>query len=106
MEEGDKMKYQDSVPITPRQHTVWIIEIPGESRRVAIWSKDAMIEDVHHYCMVHYGEFRIGQLGVGEHVIAYTDHSYMNDARFVDQDWNVSLDSSSETHQENPRPAS
>ena len=87
------IKYQDSVPIRSRQHTVWIIEIPDESRRIAIWSGDATIEDVHRFYEVRFETFRIGQLGVGEHVIISTQHSYMDDARFVDQDWNVSLGS-------------
>lgn len=85
-----EIKYQDSVPISPRQHTVWVIEIPGESRRIAVWAKDATIEDVHRYCKARFTHFRIGHLGVGEHVIASTNHSYMDDGRFVDQDWNVS----------------
>ena len=87
----NKIKYQDSVPIRPRQHTAWVIEIPDEPRRIAIWSEDATIEDVHDSCKARFVHFRIGQLGVGEYVIARTDHSYMDDARFVDQDWNMSL---------------
>ena len=85
------VKYHDAVPIYPRQHTVWVIELSSGERRIAIWAKDATIENVHHFYKVRGLKFKLGQLGVGEHVIEKTDHSYMDDERFVDQDWNISL---------------
>lgn len=85
------VKYQGAVPIRSRQHTAWVVEFPDGERRIAIWAKDATIEDVHRFYKVRGLKFKLGHLGVGEHIIERTDHSYMDDGRFVDQDWNVSL---------------
>ena len=80
--------------IESRLHTVWIIITPTE-KRVAIWSKDTQIEDVHRYCAAILGsKFKIGQLGTGAYIISQTDSGYVNsmdDGRFVNQDWDVSL---------------
>lgn len=86
-------KYEDAIPIQTRQHSVWVVEMPNEPSRICIWHKDATVGDVIRYFNQRFRglRFRVGLLGVGEHVIARTDHSYMDDARFVDQDMNVSL---------------
>jgi hypothetical protein len=85
------IKYSDAIPIRPRLHTVWLI-ITRDEKRIAIWGKDAEIEDVCDFYKARgFRKFRVGLLGVGEHIISQTEHSYMDDVRFVDQDGNVVL---------------
>jgi hypothetical protein len=86
------MQYQDAAyPIRSRQHTVWILGLPSGEQRILVWAPEATIEDVHRHVSLTHEKFTLAQLGVGEHVIVRTDHSYMDDARCVDEAWVVGM---------------
>jgi len=86
--------YKDTKPVEPRLSTAWLIEFPNGQQRIAIWHKDATIEEVHAYCRARYTRFKLTCLDVGEFAIdrkVRTINAYLPDARMVDQDWKVQI---------------
>lgn len=99
-----KITYKkDSTEIKPITATAWIIRLPKQHDKLALWADDATIEDVHAFCKARWDKFKIGRVDVGEVTVENVmvidfkydgvwDTTYRGDSRMVDQDWEVVLE--------------
>jgi hypothetical protein len=87
-------KYQDTAPILPQVVTAWEAWVWAKGKwehRIALWHKDATIIDVHNFYLARYVALYVRALDVGELVVERIDHSWTPDARWVDQEWHITL---------------
>lgn len=85
------LKYQDYIPIKLRTYKVWVARFPNGEQKITIWAIDATIETVHHFYETRYDKFWLGIPRVGEWVAGEYIYSYIDDGRYIDRDWNVSI---------------
>jgi hypothetical protein len=91
---GIDAKYQNAKPISPQVVTAWeawVWNRGGWEHRVALWHKDATIFDVHAFYLARFMAFYLRGLDVGEVIVERVDHFWSPDARWVDQEWNITL---------------
>jgi hypothetical protein len=85
-------KYQDVKPIRPYLCQAWMVKLPDGTKIISLWSEDCSIEHIHHHVKIHFPEFVMQRMDVGQfHVVDYkgTDMSYSGDGRGINQDWEV-----------------
>lgn len=73
--------------------------LPDGETRILLWAPGTTLKEVHaHIKAVHpeFAEFRVGVLGIGEYLVDAVDHGWIPDARTVDQDGFIVLDSRDE----------
>lgn len=88
----EAVKYKDAKPITHRVCTAWEIKLPDGRTLLHLWHPDAELPEVHHSCSVHYKEFILRAVQVGDYEVEVENQVYLPDGRGVDQDWNIRLD--------------
>jgi len=92
MKGGATMQYKDTIQIRPYRSTVWLIEFSNGKQHLAIWHKDAEIDDIVVATKVHYPNrmFKVTNVDVGEFEISKILHSLSN-GRGVNQNMEVVL---------------
>lgn len=82
------MDYKDCKPIASALCTLWLIESKGREI-LAVWHKDAKIEDIVMYCKLRYNKFTIMRVDNGIFDISAIEISYSGDARKINQDMEI-----------------
>lgn len=87
------MKYHQCRPIEPSICQAWCVEIGVGTQIILLVDKNFTVEGVHEMCKVHWKEFKLHRMDVGQFHVNFqgSDHSYSADSRRIDQDWNVAL---------------
>lgn len=83
------MKYNQARKIESKPVTAWLVTLPSGQELIEIWAVDTHIEDVHNSCLAHHGNFKLQRLDVGSFVIHKVEHTYIGDARSVNQDYDI-----------------
>jgi len=89
------MKYKECIPIKTCVTSSWLITFPDRKRKIAIWHKDAKIEDIIGFYKAKGSgktEFNVTRIDAGEFNVKSIDHSYSGDGRSVNQNMEVVIE--------------